>query len=138
MVSSTVTKCIAVLAFCSQVLSGAAYFYYFDKGNFGKTEIHVGYSPEHYAGINASFYIAYSLFVFGLFSLFFAVVEIGLLIFPQYFSFVKSPLLRSIIYILKGIATLGASADLGIAAGIIEMFTGVVLFVLTLITGSWK
>ena len=138
MVSVSVTKIIAVLAFCSQVLSGTAYFLYFDKGHFGKTTIHIGYAPDQTPGINVSFYLAYSLFVFGLLSLFFAIAEIGLLLFPQFFGFVKSPFLRSILYMLKGIATLGASADLGIAAGIIEMFTGFVLFLITLLTGGWK
>ena len=136
MVSVYANRLIAVLCFCAEVLSGASYFFFFDKGNFGKTEIHVGNAPEKYVGINSNFYMAYSLFVFGLISLIFAVAELGLLLFPQFFGFAKSPLLRSLLYILKGIATLGTSADLGIAAGIIEMFAGVVVFLLAALTGN--
>jgi hypothetical protein len=79
--------------------------------------------------VNNGWYYGYSLFAFGLISLLFAVAELGLIIKPDWFSFVDSPILRAVIYVLKGIATLGTSNDLGIAAGSLEIIIGAVMII---------
>jgi hypothetical protein len=137
MPSVTPELVIGILAFCIEVIAGAAYFYSYESTD-GK--IHSGWKPAEYS-INAWWYMSYSVFCFGLISLLFAVAELGLIIKPDWFSFVDSPILRAVVYILKGIATLGLSNDLGIAAGAMEIIIGAVMLILAIfrmISGGGK
>jgi hypothetical protein len=120
---------IGILAFCIEVIAGAAYFYSYESHS-GK--IRTGWKPGDYS-INAWWYMSYSVFCFGLISLLFAIAELGLIIQPEWFSFVDSPILRAVVYILKGIATLGMSNDLGIAAGSMEIIIGAVMLIFAII-----
>jgi hypothetical protein len=126
---------IGVLAFCIEVIAGAAYFHDYQTYQ-GKLQS--GYSPSFWwRTINWGWYASYSIFCFGLISLLFAIAELGLIVVPQYFGFVDSPVLRAVVYILKGIATLGVSNDLGIAAGSMEIIIGVVMLVYVIFTGGF-
>jgi hypothetical protein len=54
---------------------------------------------------------------------------VGLILKPDWFSFVDSAVLRAVIYILKRIATLGTSNDLGIVAGHLEIIIDAVMLI---------
>ncbi|OHT12591.1 hypothetical protein TRFO_03611 [Tritrichomonas foetus] len=121
-----VEQVLACLAFAINIIAAAAYFNMFES----HTDVETGCNPGNYGRFcNASFYMAFSVFALGLVCLIFAIAELGLMIKPDWFSFVDSPFLRGIVYILSGIAVLGASGDLGIAAGALQMIIGVVLIV---------
>lgn len=121
-----VKEVLMLLAFAIEVIAGGAYF----NSYYSNSEVKTG---RHLKAIQG-WYLSYSVFCFGLISLIFAVFEIGLVFFPQYFKFVDSMMLRSIIYILKGIATLGVSGDLGIAAGALELAIGAAMLIYSFIT----
>ena len=118
-----VEQVLAILAFCINVIAAAAYFNMFRA----EGEVHAGHDPNSHW--NIYYYSNFSLLALGLCCLFFAVAEIGLMIKPDWFSFVESMILRGIVYIISGIAVIGASGDLGIAAGALQLFIGVVLIV---------
>ena len=136
-----VDQVLAVLAFCINIIAAAAYFNMF----VGEaSDVHTGCDPGREAGwypngpnrhweggkyCNQGYYLNFSLFALGLCCLLFAVAEIGLMIKPDWFKFVDSPILRGIVYIISGIAVLGCSGDLGIAAGSLQLIIGVVLIV---------
>lgn len=112
---------LMLLAFAIEIIAAGAYF----NSYYSNTEVRTG---RHLRSIQG-WYLSYSVFCFGLISIIFAICEIGLVFFPQYFKFVDSMMLRAIIYILKGIATLGVSGDLGIAAGALELAIGVAMLI---------
>jgi hypothetical protein len=113
-----------VLAFNIQVIAAASYFYHFDKIGHG-SEVQTGRAPKNPAGfINVGWYRSYSLFAFGTISLILAVCELTSIVGRQLFLFMDSMVVRGGIYILKGIATLGTSNDLGVAAGSMEIILG--------------
>ena len=136
-------KVIIAIAFCSQILSAATYFFAYDHRGYKYSDgLTTGCAPNpsrnpsnncHSYSVNMGWYYEYSMFCFGIISLFFAIAEVGLLIKKEWFSFVDSAILRSVIYILKGIATLGLSNDLGVASGIIEIIIGAVMLILELL-----
>jgi hypothetical protein len=133
-VAFTPQLAIGLLAFAIEVIAGTAYFYVYNSHHNG---IQSGFKPAWLGGgVNMGWYGSYSIFCFGLISILFAVAELGLLFAPQYFGFVDSPVLRAVVYILKGIATLGVSNDLGIAAGSLEIIIGVVMILFVLLTGG--
>ena len=122
---------IYILSFCVQVIVCAAYFN--DYSNHGNCDgIKSGYSPSKGYSVNSCHYYNFSLLAFGIISLLFAICELGLAIAPDKFKFVDSDVLRGVVYILKGIATLGVSNDLGIAAGSMEIIVGAVLLILVI------
>ena len=132
-----VKKIVCILAACVQIIVGAACFYQYDyNGESGK--LHSGYEPpkhghdrDHWYGwVNSHYFIQFSLFMFGLIGLIFAVIEIGLFIVPQFFEFANSMVLRGVVYVLVGIAVLGAANDLGIAAGSMSIIIGAVMLIL--------
>lgn len=125
MISITPELILSTLAFCIQIIAGASFFNVFRSGG----KLHGGHSPGSGKWVNMEFYNSYSVFCFGLISLFFAIAELGLVIKPELFAFVDSMILRAVIYFLKGIATLGTSGDLGIAAGSMEIIIGVTMVV---------
>jgi hypothetical protein len=132
---------IGILAFCIEVIAGAAYFYQYDH-TAGHNGIHSGCTPKEAVGWwgcnNMAWYASYSLFGFGLISLLFAVAEIGLLLKPDWFAVVDSYVLRGIVYIIKGIATLGVSGDLGIAGGALELIIGAVELIFGILQKTGK
>jgi hypothetical protein len=145
MPSVTPELVISVLAFCIQVIAAAAYFYAYDAyhGDITSGLAPKGGSKDGKGGIwgywrnwNFGFYASYSVFCFGIMSVLFAVAELGLIIKPDWFSFVDSPVLRAVIYILKGVATLGVSNDLGIAAGSMEIIIGAVMLAYAIFKGG--
>ncbi|KAH0790847.1 hypothetical protein GPJ56_005268 [Histomonas meleagridis] len=123
---------ISILAFCIEVIAGAAYFCVFETGGTVKA----GWKPK--SNRNVLYYVSYSYLCFGLINLVFAIAELGLIFVPKYFSFVDSPILRGVYYALNGIATLGVAADLGIAAGSMQMIIGVVMIIVAIVTGGCK
>ena len=123
---------IGILAFCIQVIAAGSYFNVFH----GHGRLHGGHSPDAGKWANMNFYHSYSVFCFGITSVLFAVAELGLLLKPEWFGFVESMILRGVVYCIKGIATLGTSGDLGIAAGSMELIIGVVMIVYCLVKGG--
>ena len=129
----------ALLSFCIQIISGAAYLNMFESDG----EVKTGYSPSSDYGRfgNSTYYANFSMLAFGLISLFFAVVEFFIMIAGcwakgrEVFKVFDSMILRGIVYVVKGIATLGASGDLGIAAGAMEMIVGAAMIIYALVTG---
>ena len=131
---------VKVYCFCSQVLSAIAYICSASKASY--VSIRVGCSPEHwrrwgcwgsYRYNNEDFFLAYNSIFFTIFSIFFALVEIGILVKFKYAKLFRKNYIRGIVYILKGIATLGVTASLGIAAGILEIIGGCAQIILELL-----
>ena len=123
---------IYILSFCVQVIVCAAYFNEYSHRSCDSS-IKSGYAPnEKYGSVNFCHYFNFSLLAFGIISVLFAICELGLAIAPDKFKFVDSDVLRGVVYILKGIATLGVSNDLGIAAGSLEIIVGAVLLILVI------
>ena len=129
-----IKKIVCILAACIQIIVGASCFYTYDKGHWDN-HLDSGWAPKH-VGVNIGYFYGFALFMFGLIALIFAVIEIGLFIVPQFFEFANSMVLRAVVYILVGIAVLGTSADLGIAAGSMSIIIGAVMLVLGIIEGG--
>lgn len=113
-----------ILAFCTNVIAAAAFFYNFE----GHGKIYSGHAPDE-GWWNYGYYVSFSLFAFGLICLIFAVIEILLLIIPDKLSFIDSPILRGVVYIITGIAVLGCANDLGIAAGALQLIIGLAMVI---------
>ena len=142
-----VKKIVCILAACIQIIVAAACFYQYDWNAdvHYDTSIDSGWAPpkhydkwdpkdpddrRNYTWVNYGYFIQFSLFMFGLIALIFAIIEIGLFIVPQFFEFANSMVLRGVVYILVGIAVLGAANDLGIAAGSMSIIIGAVMLIL--------
>lgn len=137
-VPDIVKRVIPFIAFAVEVIAGASCFYMYDKSNYGDAnKVESGYAPKYY-GVNASYYVLCSLFIYGLISLVMAVCELGLVIVPQYFKFVDSVILRVVIYVLTGIAILGTSADLGIAAASMQWIISLVMLIVYFLENGCK
>ena len=121
-------KIVCIIAACVDIIVGASCFYHYDRIHHD-SHLESGWEPEH-VWVNQGYFILFSLFMFGLIGLIFAVIEIGLFIVPQFFEFANSMVLRGVIYVLVGIAVLGTSADLGIAAGSMSIIVGAVMLIL--------
>jgi hypothetical protein len=138
---------LGLLAFCVQVIAAAAYFYLYDHMVWDTVKIFRGYAPNRPCGvwrsdgdyncgpwISGGWYAAYTVFAFGILSLIFAIVELVLVFMP--IDIIKelfgSDGLRAIVYIFKGLATLGVSNDLGVAAGSLEIIVGGILIILVI------
>lgn len=115
----------SALSVCIQVIVCGSYFNMFQSG----AKIRGGYSPGKGKWANMGFYNSFSLFCYGMISLFFAIAELGLVLKREWFYFIDSIVLRAVVYCIKGIATLGTSGDLGITAGSMEIIMGVVMIV---------
>ncbi|KAH0794135.1 hypothetical protein GPJ56_002013 [Histomonas meleagridis] len=139
------TKIVAFVCAGAQVLSGATFIYYYSKYITDKTpSVTLGCTPQPRwngcsGSANLGWYLTFSLFAFGIMSFIFGIAEIGLLFFTKYFSAVSSPLLRGLVYVLKGLAVFGVAGDLGISAGVIEMVCGAFLVIFWILTVTvWK
>ncbi|EAX88646.1 hypothetical protein TVAG_023290 [Trichomonas vaginalis G3] len=76
--------------------------------------------------------------MYGMISLVMAVAELGLVFISQYFKFVDSVILRALIYILTGVAILGTSNDLGIAAASMQFIIAVVMVIIYFLENGFK
>lgn len=109
--------------------------------SFTGLELKTGCNPNAISsaincGSNLQWFIGFTALVYALLSLFFVFTEVGLVFFDRFFKKLKSDALRGYIYVAKGVAILGLSGDLGIAAGTIEMAVGVVLIVMHIISSK--
>lgn len=122
---------LCILAVCIDAIAAAAYYLNFD----GDQKITTGYAPRRGDRIdwvkeaNIFFYINFSKFALGLICIVFGIIEILLIFIPEKLSFLDSCLVRGIVYAFSGIAVLGCSNDLGIAAGILQMIIALVMIV---------
>ena len=122
-----ITLLFLFLAFCVDVIMGAAFFY--DLNRIGiHISIEAGYAPDAFHS-NISFFNTLSLFIFGLTSLLLAISEILLFFIKEKLQFISSKILRGGIMIFIGIACLGVANDLGIAGGSMGIIVGAALVV---------
>lgn len=128
---------VSILAFIIEIITCASYFNMFS----GKGRVKTGHKPSDGGGWgNMGYYCDFSVFALGILSLTFAIVELLMVLRGfvsalqsiKFLEILESPILRGVVYIVKGIATLGTSGDLGIAAGSLELIIGVVIIVLSL------
>ncbi|EAY04677.1 hypothetical protein TVAG_474750 [Trichomonas vaginalis G3] len=128
-----VKRAIPFIACTIEIIATASCFYMYDHIADGHSStVASGYSPKHYK-VNLEYYSLVSLFMFGMISLIMAIAELGLVFMPQYFKFVDSTILRAVIYILTGVAIIGTSADLGIAAGSMQFIIATVMIIIYLL-----
>ena len=137
-----VKKILCVLAACVEIICGASCFYTYDQIRWSDDGLSRGYSPDgekdghkwYGSFVNETYFVKFSLFMFGLIALIMAVIEIMLLIdcVAKYVEFAASMVLRAIIYVLTGIAILGTANDLGIAAGSMSIIVGGIMLILSI------
>ena len=122
---------LAIATMLIQVLSGVAYIYYWNARSyiFKEARLHTGIA-SNYWWINRNFFAAYVSLIFIVISFLFVAIEILLLVKPGMAKFLQVRFIRGVFYLLKGIATLGVSADLGVAAGSLEIVNGAVLIII--------
>jgi hypothetical protein len=123
MVSGDFISAVIWGIFSSQVIAAASYFYHYNRIGHG-WEVKIGFAPNDPGGfVNAEWFESYSIFALGLFSLVLAVSGFGILLAEDWF--LDRMHIFGIVFILKGLATLGTSNDLGVAAGSIEIGMGI-------------
>lgn len=138
MVVINVNFVLSILSIVIQFLAGCAFANDVTKRGvkLGKIEScgPSGYKAGTCGFGNDVFSVNYFDVVLCVLSFFMLFVEVGLLAGFSYAMYFNSDLIRGLIYIFKGVACLGASGDLGVAAGALEMTVGLILFILGIIT----
>ena len=129
---------LSVLSIVIQFLAGCAFANDVTKRGVSMAKIKPCSPSDYKAGecgwSNDFFSLNYFDVVLCVLSFFMVFVEVGLLAGFSYAMYFNSDLIRGLIYIFKGVACLGASNDLGVAAGALEMTVGLILFILGIIT----
>jgi hypothetical protein len=136
---------ITALAFCIQVIAGAAYFWTYDhntwdgawklrnnSGGQGKSFCpmsHQTWVGHYFVWCNTAYYAAASLFLLGILSLLLAIAELVIVFAADKAKFLDSFILRGVVYIVKGIIKLGTANDLGLAAGSMEIIIGAIMVI---------
>jgi uncharacterized membrane protein len=92
--------------------------------------LHVGTAPaKNTVFVNQGWFLKMTALFFGLISCLLLLYEILLLCNPFKFGYGRTGIARSIYYIFLGISSMGLAADLGVASGIIMMFSGAVTLI---------
>ena len=124
-----------VLCLCGLLLCGITDIYYLAKLS-GSWSIRTGYTPDNTS--NISFYNNISILVWCVFAFLFAIFEFCLLISIGTVKKFRIPYMRSVSYILLGIAELGVCGDLGIASGSIIIILGGFYLVLDILATAGR
>ena len=128
MVVINVTIVLSIIGIIGETLSAAAYTHWLTLyfRNYELVLANKNNEQNYWYGGNIRFSQEASIFLFAVLAYVFIISELGLIFKAQWFAWIQSRTVRSIIYILKGIPTLGICGDLGIAAGVIELITGAI------------
>lgn len=124
---------VAVLCMIGEVLASATFIYALAKRGVN-SKITTGFAPtyEKSSQVNGGFFLGYTRILMAVVSLGFLLFEILVIIRGHWFTTIRNRLIRGVLYLLKGIAALGAVGSLGIAAGSFEIIAAAVLIVIEL------
>jgi hypothetical protein len=117
------------IVFCliGLILCIATIYYALNAAGFEDVKLKIRHKPEkNSAFLNGEWFLKITSLMLGLISCGLVLYEILLLCNPIKFGYDRTGIARGVFYIFLGMSTLGLSADLGIASGIIMAFCGAV------------
>lgn len=117
------------IGLCASVLGVASFFFVLVNINWKHTKLQAVALKKETATINQHFFLVVTNFIMGILEVLMCVYEIMLVINPVRFMYPKNGYARGLIFILSGFIVMGASASLGIAAGIVNLVCAVFAFI---------
>ena len=123
---------VAVLCMVAEILASATYIYALSKRHVnGKVVTGYGINYKN-SQMNSSFFLGYTRILMASLSIGFLLFEILVIVRSNWITTIRNRIIRGVVYLLKGIAALGAVGSLGIAAGSFEIIAATVLIIVEL------
>lgn len=120
------------IGFAGSALGVSAFFYVLTIINWKQISLHTSKElNKQTCFTNQHFFLVISHFILGIVEILLCVYEIFLIINPVRFKYQANGFARGLCYLICGFIVLGVAADLGIAAGVVNLVSSVLTLVNT-------